>query len=157
MRTRVPESLKKEHEELHAELLAATKAPGTIGEAAREVAKVLHPHFVKEEEFALPPLGLLAPLVHAAPSAEIERVVAMTDRLKAELPVMLAEHQQIVAALERLRHAAGSAGEQRWEQFAEKLILHARTEEEVMYPAAILVGEWVKTQGAKQRGKIAAA
>jgi hypothetical protein len=26
--------------------------------------------------------------------------------------------------------------------FAEKLILHARTEEEVLYPAAIRVGEW---------------
>jgi len=29
-------------------------------------------------------------------------------------------------------------------EFSEKLILHAQTEEEVMYPAAILVGEYIK-------------
>jgi hemerythrin superfamily protein len=31
-------------------------------------------------------------------------------------------------------------------QFAEKLTLHAQTEEEVLYPAAILVGEYLKLQ-----------
>jgi hypothetical protein len=30
------------------------------------------------------------------------------------------------------------------EHFAEKLRLHAETEEQVLYPAAILVGEYVK-------------
>jgi hypothetical protein len=29
-------------------------------------------------------------------------------------------------------------------RFAEKLMLHAKTEEEVLYPAAILVGEYLK-------------
>ena len=58
----IPEPLKVEHAELHAELVEATKAGGLVGEAAREVAKRLHPHFVREEEFALPPLGLLASL-----------------------------------------------------------------------------------------------
>jgi len=29
-------------------------------------------------------------------------------------------------------------------EFAENLKLHAKTEEEVMYPAAILVGEYLK-------------
>jgi len=30
--------------------------------------------------------------------------------------------------------------------FAEKLMLHAQTEEEIFYPAAILVGEYVKSK-----------
>ena len=47
-----------EHDELHADLVKATKAGGQAGEAAKAVAKVLHNHFHKEEEYALPPLGL---------------------------------------------------------------------------------------------------
>ena len=60
MDIKIPEALKIEHEELHAQLSALSKAPGGVGEAARDVARLLHPHFVKEEEYALPPLGLLA-------------------------------------------------------------------------------------------------
>ena len=58
----IPSSLKAEHEELHSELVRATKAGGSTGEAAKEeVVKLMHPHFLKEEEYALPPLGLLGP------------------------------------------------------------------------------------------------
>ena len=32
---KIPEPLKVEHEELHAELVALTKSPGKVGEAAR--------------------------------------------------------------------------------------------------------------------------
>ena len=51
----IPRSLKIEHEELHEELAKATKESGKIGDAAKAVANVLHPHFTKEEEYALPP------------------------------------------------------------------------------------------------------
>ena len=54
MNATIPTSLKAEHEELHRELAAATKASGLVGEAARIVATLLHPHFVDEEAFALP-------------------------------------------------------------------------------------------------------
>ena len=49
---KVPEVLKDEHEELQATLARATREPGALGAAARTVANRLHPHFVKEEEFA---------------------------------------------------------------------------------------------------------
>jgi hypothetical protein len=58
----IPDGLRTEHGELHRELLAATKAHGRVGEAARAVAALFHPHFVDEEAFAWPPLVLLAPL-----------------------------------------------------------------------------------------------
>jgi hypothetical protein len=67
-----------------------------------------------------------------------------TEKLKEELPEMLKEHQQIVLALEELSKAAKAEEEAEVAEFAEKLILHARTEEEVLYPAAILVGEHIK-------------
>jgi hypothetical protein len=52
--------LKLEHEELHAELARATQVSGKIGDSTKADAKILHPHFIKEEEYALPPLGLLS-------------------------------------------------------------------------------------------------
>jgi Hemerythrin HHE cation binding domain len=143
MRFEIPQPLQVEHEALHATLVKATKESGAVGEAAREVARLLHPHFVREEEFALPPLGLLAQLVREGASGEMAEVLAMTRRLKAELPEMLAEHKQIVGALDKLRAAARKAARADIELFAEALALHAQTEEQVMYPAAILVGELV--------------
>jgi hypothetical protein len=129
-----------EHHELHEELARATREPGPVGEAARGVAKVLHPHFVREEEFAMPPLGALAALARGEKVADAATVIAQARRVADELPQMLAEHRQIVVALERLQEAAIAAGKPEHAHFAEKLKLHAQTEEEVLYPAAILVG-----------------
>lgn len=143
MRFEIPKPLQVEHDELHANLVKATREAGAVGEAAREVARLLHPHFVREEEFALPPLGLLEQLAREGVTEEMAKVLPMTQRLKAELPGMLAEHKQIVGALDKLRAAARAAGQPQHERFAEALILHAQTEEQVMYPAAILVGELV--------------
>lgn len=140
----IPEALKLEHDELHSRLSEATRAPGAVGEAAREVARLLHPHFVREEEFALPPLGLLGPLSRGDVTPDMARVLSQTRRLKAELPHMLQEHAQIVAALEQLRAAARSAGLPQYERFAHALVQHAQTEEQVLYPAALLVGELVE-------------
>lgn len=144
MEFKIPRSLQVEHEELHAELVQATKVEGPVGEAARNVATLLHPHFVKEEEYALPPLGLLGPLATGAVTPEMRKVLAMTDRLKAELPEMLAEHEAVVGALRKLIAAAKREDRSEVVHFAEKLMLHARTEEEVLYPTAILIGEYVR-------------
>jgi hemerythrin superfamily protein len=144
MEFKIPRPLKAEHEELHGELVKATKEGGRIGEAARAVAKLLHPHFVKEEEYALPPLGLLSDIAQGKAGPEMEAVLSMTGRLKAELPQMLDEHEQIVRALHDLARAAKQQRRTEYVRFAEKLILHAQTEEEVLYPAAVLIGEYLK-------------
>lgn len=143
---RAPEPLKLEHEELHAQLAAATQQKGAVGEAAQEVAKLMHPHFVKEEEFALPPLGLLRPLAAGRDVRDTTQAIAMAARLKKELPVMLAEHEQIVAALQKLVEAAKRQNQDDLVRFAERLMLHAQTEEQVMYPAAVLLGEYLRLQ-----------
>ncbi len=144
MQFTIPEPLKIEHDELHEELAKATKAGGRVGAAAQAVARLLHPHFVQEEKFALPPLALLKHLAEGRFTPDMAEVLAMTDRLETELPHMLAEHEAIVAALDRLVEAASEDGEPEVARFAEKLILHARTEEDVLYPTALLIGEYVK-------------
>jgi len=153
MKFEIPKPLQIEHEELHARLVKATREPGAVGEAAREVARVLHPHFVREEEFALPPLALLVPLAEGRVTPEMAEVLPMARRLKEDLPQMLAEHGEIVRALEKLRNAARAAGAAEHEHFAEALVVHAQTEEQVLYPAAILVGELVERR-LKERGAV---
>ena len=129
---------------LHEELVKATKESGPIGEAARAVAKLMHPHFVKEEDFALPPLGLLRLLIAGNISPVMLGVTEMTNRLKADLQKMLNEHASIVAAVKNLAAAARRGKKPKYARFAEKLIQHARLEEEVLYPTTILIGEFIK-------------
>jgi hypothetical protein len=74
----------------------------------------------------------------------MESILAKTEVLKAELPRMLAEHKAIVAALRKLLQAATAEGHTGFASFAQKLILHAQMEEEILYPASILVGEYIK-------------
>ena len=106
----IPRALQLEHEALHERLRQATRAGGDVGEAAVTLARLMHPHFVKEDQIALPPLGLLAALARGEWNAEMADVLTLTDRLEAELPQMLAEHQTIVAAVNRLRETAQVAG-----------------------------------------------
>jgi hemerythrin superfamily protein len=140
----LPDTMKTEHEELQARLVEATKAGGQTGEAARGVMKVLFPHILLEEEFAIPPLKLLPRLAAGEYSPDMDRILAKSEMLKAELPRMLAEHKLIVDALQKLLQAATAERFTGWAAFAQKLILHAQKEEEVYYPAAILVGEYIK-------------
>jgi hypothetical protein len=144
MQFQVPQSLKSEHDELHAQLARATKAGGRTGEAAQAVARIMHPHFEKEEEYALPPLSLLVDLANGKAERSMSAVLKMTDQLAAELPRMLSEHKEIVAALETLIDAARAESKPEYIDFAEKLMAHAKTEEEVAYPTALLIGRYLK-------------
>ena len=90
------------------------------------------------------PLGLLPALAQGRITPEMKNALEMTERLKRDLPEMLAEHKAIVLALDHLTSVAKAEGQPQYARFAEKLALHARTEEEVLYPAAILVGEYLK-------------
>lgn len=143
---RIPELLRVEHQEIHDELVRATKLSGGVGAAARELAAVLHPHFVREEEIALPPLGLLAPLARGEGPAEMRDVLQMTDALRAELPRMLEEHKAIRTATMRLGEVARAEHDEAVARLANQLLLHAQSEEELFYPAAVLVGDLVRAQ-----------
>ena len=144
MKLEIPQSLKSEHEELHAELKRATRESGEVGEAAMGVVTALRPHFLKEEEYALPLLALLSSLAAGGIPADTEAALEMAGRLKRDLGQMLGEHRTILARLQPLIDAARREGKPEYVRFAEKLMLHARMEEEVLYPAAILIGEHLR-------------
>jgi hypothetical protein len=74
----------------------------------------------------------------------VREVLAMTDSLKRELPKMLGEHEQIRAGVEGLRRAAIEEQSPTYQWLADQLSLHALAEEEVLYPAAVLVGDLIR-------------
>jgi hypothetical protein len=145
----IPKSMQIEHDELHSALEQLTKSGGRTGAAARNVAAVLGPHFAKENQYALPPLSLLEPITQGKFDCSMTAVLTLTDQLQAEMPAMLSEHKAIAAALETLKSAAASEGNQAGTHFAEHLAAHAQTEEHIMYPAALLIGLYVKGRAAQ--------
>ena len=140
----LPTVLTMEHEAMQQELARAARAGGRTEEAALRVARVLYPHVYREEEFAIPPLLLLPRLARGDVTPDMKSILVKTNILKAELRRMLQEHVVIVEALQKLLQAATAEGHTGFARFAQKMILHAQMEEEVLYPASILVGEYVR-------------
>lgn len=146
MEKKLPQSIQIEHEEFHEELAKAMKAGGKTGEAAVGVMKVLQPHMAREEELVSPALALLAPVAAGKITPEMASFLPKAAAFKEELPRMLEQHGRIVTALRTLMQAAVLEKQTGFARLAQKLILHAQGEEEILYPAAILVGELLKTK-----------
>lgn len=144
-----PSSIREEHAEIHQRLERLTESSGDVGDAAREVARLLHGHFGDEERLAMPLLGLLDPLAKHEQIAEADAAIAMARELRDKLPVMLEEHLLIKTALGVLAFVAAKDGDHEATEFVKTLTLHARNEEEVLYPAALLVGDMLEMIGAQ--------
>lgn len=140
----VPAVLADEHWEIHETLAGAAREPGRLGQAARTLAIAMEAHFDKEEEYAMPPLALLPMLARGETYQEMREILPVTDRLAYELPVMLEEHKVIGAAARELLEVARAEGRFDVQRLADQVLRHAQTEEQIMYPAAILVGKLVE-------------
>ena len=102
--------------------------------------ELIQPHVAREEEFAFPPLSLLGALARGEVVPDPEGALAMTDRLKTELDRLVGEHNEIAGALQGLLAAAQGEDRPAVVEFAKEFIRHFETEEDLLYPAALLVG-----------------
>lgn len=144
MNLKTPTPLMLMHKALHADINDASRLGGRTGQAARLVARLIQPHYAKEEEFALPPLGLLPALAEGTIEPKMAAAVTLAKRLHEQLPDLLAERHAIVAALEELMAAAEAEGHAELVGRAERLMLHEETEEQVSYPTVILIGKFLQ-------------
>jgi len=142
MPLQIPESLKNAHDGLHAGLKRAMREDGRTGETARKIMQIMDGHMLREEKFALRPLGLLRELGRGETPADLAEAMHLAQGLKSEMAQMVGEHRQIAELLRELARDAEAAGKPDYVQLAEDLILHAQLEEDVLYPAALLVGEY---------------
>jgi len=140
MALHVPISLKSEHESLLARMRRAMREDDATGEAARRVMQVMDGHMMREEKFALRPLGLLRALGRGETPSEVAEAARLIEQLREQMPQMIDEHRQIAELLREFARAAEAAGKAEYVTLAEELIQHAHVEEDVLYPAALLVG-----------------
>lgn len=149
MNLKIPKSIKAEHDSLHAQLVRIIHSGGQTQEAARRLARVLHPHFLAEEALALPPLGVLKDLAKQRKSKQAEKAISLSQSLERNLARMLQDHKDIFVELKALQAMARKEGKIQIAEFAEHLYQHARIEEEVVYPTTILIGRYLQMEQKK--------
>lgn len=140
----VPSSIKVEHEFLLSQVNAITLFQDSTGLAATEIEELMQHHFREEEDFVLPPLGLLPLLASDKIPEQSKEVIQLAEKLKAQLAHMTLEHQMINALIVKLKEVATRENHPEVVDFEKALRKHAEIEEEVYFPAAILVGEYLK-------------
>ncbi|MGE5781292.1 MAG: hemerythrin domain-containing protein [Nitrososphaerales archaeon] len=137
-----PASLEEEHKEIHEKLEKIVSSSGDTANMAKQVQSIMQPHFEKEEQLSIPVLGALQPYVNGTLTEETRnQVIKISQQFKQEYPSMLEEHKQIVAVLDNLENIAMKENRQDVISFIAELKSHAMNEEQVTYPATIVVGE----------------
>ena len=144
MAFQIPRPLHVEHEELHAEIGQSNPDGGQNRRSGSHCRGASPSAFCERGSVCPATAELIILISRGEVTPEMRDILPMTDRLQTELPQMLAEHKAIVAALHHLVDAAKRENQMAYARFAEKLMLHAEMEEEVLYPTAILIGEYLK-------------
>ena len=141
MSLQIPASLLNDHEAIRATLRRAIREPGATGEAARQLKLFLDGHMMREEKFAFRPLSLLPALARGEAPPTLPDALRLVDGLAKEIEQMRTEHALIAGALRRLAKDAQGEGKTEYVGLAEELLKHQHLEEEIIYPAALAVGE----------------
>lgn len=138
---KVPESLKEEHEMLVDGLKGHSTQKDQTGAALRQLLRLLEPHVEKEDEFVLPLLGSLTSVAAGAPLEDPKAVMRSYEKYSTQYDLMFTEHLPIRQAIKKAIRAAQKEGYLDVVETLDALAHHSRVEEEVLYPAALLVGK----------------
>jgi hypothetical protein len=140
----IPLSLLEEHAELHTGLETAARLPGETGAAARKVLAVITPHFQDEQRRVYPLLRVLPLLGNGHVEPWMADLLPVADRLPAELDAYRRAHLTIDGVLDELHTAAWRENHQEYAFLADRIRRHEQMEQEICYPAALLVGECLR-------------
>jgi hypothetical protein len=142
-RLEIPQSSRVEHDDIISYLEAAAQQQRRpqVAEAARKALDVMRPHFAREADYVLPPLGLLPALAEGQVRPEMRGAIAMADRVKAEQDQLYEEHVRITGVLNDLIAAAEGERDRGLVAMARQAALHSLHEVEVLYPTVILIGD----------------
>ncbi|MGE5213736.1 MAG: hypothetical protein ACM3NN_08610 [Nitrospirota bacterium] len=142
----VPESLRLDHAQLSAALSNAAQAAGRTRIAAEKIVQLLEAHVQKEDREVLQVLGLLAPLAKRRVDLAAEDLSRLDD-LELSQCALNRQHAALAAAGEQLLAIAREENAQEVLEFAEWLLLRIRLDEEILYPAALLIRNYLRIQG----------
>jgi hypothetical protein len=140
----VPSSLKQVHESLLGKIHEVTLFQDSAGRAAVKLEELMRYHFKEEEEYVLPPLGLLPLLASGQLPEQSSHVILLTEKFRSQSAKIYAEHQMIKALMDEMMQADGNKSHPEIMEFENELLKHATAEEEVFFPASLLVGDYLK-------------
>lgn len=140
----IPEALTLEHEELQAKLTKAAAKPGRIGKAAERVALLCRAHFAKEEETIFRAFGWLHALASDRARPEMAAEAQMVVQLGAQQDALSKHHRLIDAAIEKLLEQGREDEDNEVVELAVRLRDHEKIEDEVTYPAVLLIAKSVQ-------------
>ncbi|WP_276372232.1 hemerythrin domain-containing protein [Chryseolinea sp. H1M3-3] len=139
----VPSAIKKEHTNLLAQIKEIASYDDSTSIVARNLQEILQHHFDEEEDFVLPTLSLLPLLASGDTYEQHKDILPLIRKFKAQLTHMNAEHQMIKAYMADLKQVGAKENHPEILKFEEELHDHAAIEEEIFFPAAILIGEYL--------------
>lgn len=125
-------------------LLKAADREDKTGKAVGELLKVLEPHFEKEETIAMPLLGVLPELVSGNKLHDLRQIADSQEPLLRDYEGMFQEHKSLMPLIDRAKDEATKENHEETVEILEALVHHARVEEDVLYPAALLAGTLAK-------------
>lgn len=140
----VPSSIKETHLSLLEQVHKITLYNDSSTPIALKLEELMVHHFREEENFILPSLGLLPSLANGQLPEESEAIILLCQKVKAQMDHMSVEHQMIKVHIDELKQASKKENLVEIINFEKEVIKHAISEEEVFFPTAILVGEYLK-------------
>lgn len=144
MKLDIPESLQLREQTIRTALANAGRTGGRTGEAAQVLENILLPHLMRERVDVLQPLALLPRLARGDVTPEMAEVLPQIDKLKSDLHRLHIEHSAILSMIKQLVTAAREEGKSHHVRFARRLLFRAWLDESVFYPAAILIGKYLR-------------
>lgn len=142
----VPLALRIEHNQIREELARARQDGGAVGDAARTLDRIWTSHLTHTEAFVLPPLGVLRALTRGEAIPDAPQALAMATQFERDLPSLLEAHRALYDETKRFMDTANRERKPAFMDFARRLGLHLRLEEEVLYPSVLLVGQQLKAR-----------
>ncbi len=145
------EPLRLSHARLNAALSAAMRAGGQTMIAAEAIAPLLEPHLQKEDTEVLQTLGVLEAL--AADGTDFAGVgdYAQLENLETSANSLREERAALSLAAERLLTTARTEGVNEVAEFAERLLSRLGLDQEIFYPAALLIRNYLRLKWGRQR------
>ncbi|MDH2902146.1 MAG: hemerythrin domain-containing protein [archaeon] len=113
--------------------------------------EVLEPHFEKEQRIVMPLLGSISNLVSGEKIGNLDEIASAQVPLLKEYEGMFEEHRAIRELIAKAEIAARKEGSEDVVELLGGLAHHARVEEEVLYPSALLAGTLAKCLQPQER------
>ncbi|MEM0117260.1 MAG: hypothetical protein QXV32_02330 [Conexivisphaerales archaeon] len=132
-------------DEEHEELMQNIRNLIMKEESKERLLAILEPHFAKEEDFVMPLLNSLPEFVktkaHLPSQEKLQRLARCFDMFKRDYANMKKEHKMIAEIASNIKNEEKKSKDVT--ESLNMLLHHATLEEEVLYPAAFVLGMYI--------------